>query len=32
MEEQVVTRDELIKMFEDYTIIDSGKGWIMGDK
>ncbi len=32
MEEQIVTKDELIKMFEDYTIIDSGKGWIMGDK
>lgn len=31
-EEQIVSKEELIQMFEDQKIIDSGKGWIMGDK
>ncbi len=32
MEERIVSKEELIQMFEDHKIIDSGKGWIMGDK
>lgn len=31
-EEQIVSKEDLIQMFEDQKIIDSGKGWIMGDK
>lgn len=32
MEELVLTKEELIQMFEDQKILDSGKGWMMGDK
>lgn len=32
MEEFIVAKEELIMMFEDEKIIDSGKGWMMGDK
>lgn len=32
MEELVLTKEELIQMFEEQKIIDSGKGWIMGEK
>lgn len=31
-EEQIVSKEDLIQMFEDHKIIDSGKGWIMGEK
>lgn len=29
MEEIVVSKEELIQMFEDERIVDSGRGWIM---
>lgn len=29
MEELVVSKEELVKMFEDETIVDSGVGWLM---
>lgn len=32
MEEIVVSKEELIAMFEDEKVIDSGKGWIMDEK
>ncbi len=32
MEEFIVAKEELIMMFEEEKIIDSGKGWMMGDK
>lgn len=31
MEEFIVAKEELIMMFEDEKIVDSGKGWMMGD-
>lgn len=31
MEEIVVSKEELIQMFEDERIVDSGRGWIMND-
>ncbi len=31
MEEQIVSKTELIQMFEEKKIVDSGKGWILGD-
>jgi len=31
MEEFIVAKEELIIMFEDEKIVDSGKGWMMGD-
>ncbi|WP_419769829.1 MAG: hypothetical protein ACNI3C_10900 [Candidatus Marinarcus sp.] len=31
MEEIVVSKEELILMFEEERIIDSGSGWIMND-
>lgn len=30
-EEIVVSKEELIKMFDEETILDSGHGWIMND-
>lgn len=32
MEETIVSKEDLITMFEDEVIIDSGKGWIMDEK
>lgn len=32
MEEQVLSKEELIQLFEEEIIIDSGNGWIMGGK
>jgi len=32
MEELIVTKEELIKMFESQELTDSGKAWIMNDK
>jgi hypothetical protein len=32
MEEIVISKEELIAMFEDEKVIDSGKGWLMDDK
>ncbi len=32
MEEIVLSRDELILMFKEEKILDSGKGWIMDGK
>ena len=32
MEEIIVSKDELIQMFEEQKVLDTGKGWIMGDK
>ncbi|NQY25111.1 MAG: hypothetical protein HRT41_13880 [Campylobacteraceae bacterium] len=31
MDEVIVTREELINMFESEDIVDTGKGWIMHD-
>jgi len=31
-EELIVSKEELIDMFENQKVIDTGKGWIMGDK
>ena len=30
--EEILTKEELIKMFEEHMIIDSGRGWMMSDK
>lgn len=32
MEEQIISKEELIQMFEEEKIIDSGRGWLMSDK
>lgn len=32
MEELIVSKEELVAMFEDEKIVDSGRGWIMDDK
>ena len=32
MEEQILSKEELIQLFEEEKIIDSGKGWIMDGK
>jgi hypothetical protein len=32
MEELIVSKEELIQMFEDEKMIDSGRGWIMEGK
>ncbi len=32
MEEQIISKEELVQMFEEEKIIDSGKGWLMNDK
>lgn len=31
MEEKIVSKEELIQLFEEGKMIDSGKGWMMGD-
>lgn len=30
-EELIVSKEELIDMFEKQKVIDTGKGWMMGD-
>jgi len=32
MEEKIVSKEELIEMFENQEILDTGRGWMMGDK
>ncbi|MFA7092256.1 MAG: hypothetical protein WC149_10430 [Arcobacteraceae bacterium] len=32
MEEIIISKEELVAMFEDEQILDSGKGWIMDEK
>lgn len=32
MEELIVTKEELVQMFETEKLKDSGKGWLMDDK
>lgn len=32
MEELIVSKEDLIKMFDTQEVIDTGKGWLMGDK
>ena len=32
MEELIITKEELIHLFETEELKDSGKGWIMDDK
>ncbi len=32
MQEIIITKEELVNMFEDEQIIDSGNAWIMDDK
>ncbi|RXK06188.1 hypothetical protein [Halarcobacter bivalviorum] len=32
MEEQILSKSELIQLFEDEVIIDSGKAWLMDGK
>ncbi len=32
MEEIIISKEDLVDMFESAQIIDTGKGWIMGDK
>ena len=32
MEEIVVSKDELVVMFDSGRIVDSGRGWLMDDK
>ncbi|AXH15000.1 hypothetical protein [Malaciobacter mytili] len=32
MEEKILSKEELIKLFKDEEIVDSGKGWMMGNK
>ncbi|WP_321315574.1 hypothetical protein [Halarcobacter sp.] len=31
MEEKIVSKEELIQLFEDQKLLDTGKGWMMGD-
>lgn len=30
-EEKILSKDELIQLFEDEKLLDTGKGWMMGD-
>lgn len=32
MEEIIVSKEELIDMFENQKVLDTGKGWLMGEK
>jgi len=32
MEEQVVSKNELVEMFDSGRIVDSGSGWMMNNK
>lgn len=31
MEEKIISKEELILLFEEQKIIDTGKGWLMDD-
>lgn len=31
MEELIISKEELVEMFEEEKIIDSGHGWMLGD-
>lgn len=32
MEELIISKEELVQMFESQELTDTGKGWIMNDK
>ncbi len=32
MEEKIVSKEELIELFEEQKILDTGRGWMMEDK
>lgn len=32
MEEKILSKEELIKLFQEEKIIDTGKGWLMNNK
>lgn len=32
MEEKIISKEELIQLFEEQKIIDTGKGWLMNEK
>lgn len=32
MEEQIISKEKLIQLFEEQKIIDTGKGWLMDKK
>ncbi|AXX87074.1 hypothetical protein [Malaciobacter marinus] len=32
MEEKILSKEELIKLFQEEKIIDTGKGWLMDNK
>ena len=32
MEEKIVSKEELVLLFEEQKVIDTGKGWIMDKK
>ncbi|WP_072680200.1 hypothetical protein [Arcobacter sp. LA11] len=32
MEERIVSKEELVLLFEEQKIIDTGKGWMMDEK
>jgi hypothetical protein len=32
MEELIVSKEELVQMFEENKIVDTGRGWLMNDK
>lgn len=32
MEEKIISKEELIQLFEEQGIIDTGKGWLMDEK
>ncbi len=32
MEELILTKEELVKMFESHVLEDTNKGWLMNDK
>ncbi len=32
MEEKIVSKEELVLLFEEQKVIDTGKGWMMDEK
>ena len=32
MEEIIISKEELVTMFEEHKIEDTGRGWMMGDQ
>ncbi|QEP34645.1 hypothetical protein [Malaciobacter pacificus] len=32
MEELIVSKEELVQMFEENKIVDTGRGWLMNNK